>query len=336
MQIAKEPLGQKGARITSHIALPGRYVVYMPTLDHMGVSRKIASDEERQRLKRILQKARAGLSGGFIIRTAGEGKTEEDIAADMTFLATSGWTSGRKPRSARAPAAASRPGYRPARPARPGDRFLQIRLGGQRGRLREHSAIPAAVPAGRGSAREAVHAPGADLRRLQHFAGAREGAAAEGLAEIGRLYRDQPDRGTGGDRREHRQICGQVEPPRRHDRQDQHGSGEGDRAADPAARPGRDHRRRLHRHGRAQEPAEGDAGARGSHAHGPRAVQDSPVQRFWTGGDHAQAGEAEPGADAVRALPVCEGADTSRASQTIIGEILQEANKIARAVEGRT
>jgi ribonuclease G len=87
VQIAKEPLGQKGARITSHIALPGRYVVYMPTLDHMGVSRKIASDEERLRLKKILQKARVGLSGGFIIRTAGEGRTEDEIAGDMTFLA---------------------------------------------------------------------------------------------------------------------------------------------------------------------------------------------------------------------------------------------------------
>jgi len=87
VQIAKEPLGQKGARITSHIALPGRYVVYMPTLDHMGVSRKIASDDERLRLKRILQKHRAGIQGGFIIRTAGEGRSEEEIGADMNFLA---------------------------------------------------------------------------------------------------------------------------------------------------------------------------------------------------------------------------------------------------------
>jgi ribonuclease G len=86
VQIAKEPLGQKGARITSHIALPGRYVVYMPTLEHMGVSRKIASDDERLRLKKILQAHRAGFQGGFIVRTAGEGKTEEDIAADMNFL----------------------------------------------------------------------------------------------------------------------------------------------------------------------------------------------------------------------------------------------------------
>ncbi len=86
VQIAKEPLGQKGARITSHIALPGRYVVYMPTLEHTGVSRKIASDEERQRLKRILQIHHAGIPGGFIVRTAGEGKSEEDLAADMNFL----------------------------------------------------------------------------------------------------------------------------------------------------------------------------------------------------------------------------------------------------------
>ncbi len=86
VQIAKEPLGQKGARITSHIALPGRYVVYMPTLEHMGVSRKIASDEERLRLKRILQGKRPGPVGGFITRTAAEGRTEEEIAGDMLFL----------------------------------------------------------------------------------------------------------------------------------------------------------------------------------------------------------------------------------------------------------
>jgi ribonuclease G len=86
VQIAKEPLGQKGARITSHIALPGRYVVFMPTLEHMGVSRKIASDEERLRLKRILQGKRPGPVGGFITRTAAEGRTEDEIAADMQFL----------------------------------------------------------------------------------------------------------------------------------------------------------------------------------------------------------------------------------------------------------
>ena len=85
VQIAKEPLGQKGARITSHIALPGRYVVFMPSVNHLGVSRKVASDEERHRLKRILQAHRPG-PGGFIVRTVGEGVSEEQIAADMSFL----------------------------------------------------------------------------------------------------------------------------------------------------------------------------------------------------------------------------------------------------------
>ncbi len=86
VQIAKEPLGQKGARITSHIALPGRYVVYMPTVDHIGVSRKIPSEDERSRLKRILQTHHVGIPGGFIVRTAGERKTEEELKADMMFL----------------------------------------------------------------------------------------------------------------------------------------------------------------------------------------------------------------------------------------------------------
>jgi Rne/Rng family ribonuclease len=86
VQIAKEPLGQKGARITSHIALPGRFLVYMPTVDHIGVSRKIPSDDERLRLKRILQTHRTGIPGGYIVRTAGDGRTEEELRADMMFL----------------------------------------------------------------------------------------------------------------------------------------------------------------------------------------------------------------------------------------------------------
>ena len=86
VQIAKEPIGKKGARITSHIALPGRYLVYMPTVDHIGVSRKIHSEEERLRLKRIVQTHGAGMAGGFIVRTAGDGQPEAEIRADMDFL----------------------------------------------------------------------------------------------------------------------------------------------------------------------------------------------------------------------------------------------------------
>ena len=86
VQIAKEPLGKKGARITSHIALPGRFLVYMPTVDHVGVSRKIDSFDERRRLRAIVKEHRTGMPGGFIVRTAGEGIKEEQIRGDMLFL----------------------------------------------------------------------------------------------------------------------------------------------------------------------------------------------------------------------------------------------------------
>ncbi|MBI2682745.1 MAG: Rne/Rng family ribonuclease [Acidobacteriales bacterium] len=86
VQIAKEPMAKKGARITSHIALPGRFLVYMPTVNHTGVSRKIGSDEERRRLKHIMISEKGEAHGGFIVRTAASGASEEDLRADIRFL----------------------------------------------------------------------------------------------------------------------------------------------------------------------------------------------------------------------------------------------------------
>jgi Rne/Rng family ribonuclease len=86
IQIAKEPIGKKGARITSHIALPGRFLVYMPTVNHVGVSRKIASEDERLRLKRIVTSERENGLGGFIVRTAAAHIKEDDLRADIRFL----------------------------------------------------------------------------------------------------------------------------------------------------------------------------------------------------------------------------------------------------------
>ena len=86
IQIAKEPIGKKGARITSHIALPGRFLVFMPTVNHTGVSRKISSDEERLRLKRLIQSERENGGGGFIVRTAAAGASDEELRADIRFL----------------------------------------------------------------------------------------------------------------------------------------------------------------------------------------------------------------------------------------------------------
>jgi len=98
VQIAKEPIAKKGARITSHIALPGRYLVYMPTIEHLGVSRKIESANERSRLRQMLQRIREDKdipSGGFIVRTAGIGIAEEDLRNDAVFLAKS-WAANKK------------------------------------------------------------------------------------------------------------------------------------------------------------------------------------------------------------------------------------------------
>ena len=86
IQIAKEPLGKKGARITSHVALPGRFLVYMPTVHHTGVSRKIISAENRSRLRRLVSEAGNAYPGGFIVRTAAGDATDDEIRADIDFL----------------------------------------------------------------------------------------------------------------------------------------------------------------------------------------------------------------------------------------------------------
>jgi ribonuclease G len=88
VQVVKEPLGTKGARITSHLSLPGRFLVYMPTVNHIGVSRKIESRDERRRLRTIVQKfsEQNKLPGGVIIRTAASSRPEADIVADLTYF----------------------------------------------------------------------------------------------------------------------------------------------------------------------------------------------------------------------------------------------------------
>jgi ribonuclease G len=88
VQVEKEPLGTKGARITSHVALAGRFLVFMPTVDHIGVSRKIESREERHRLRGIVKEFREqhGFTGGVILRTAADGRPKEDIVSDLEYF----------------------------------------------------------------------------------------------------------------------------------------------------------------------------------------------------------------------------------------------------------
>ncbi|MGH7321725.1 MAG: Rne/Rng family ribonuclease, partial [Candidatus Rokuibacteriota bacterium] len=86
VQVSKESLGTKGARITSFISLPGRYLVCMPQVNHVGVSRRIRDAAERDRLRRLIRAIRPAAGGGFIIRTVGESRGEEEFAADIEFL----------------------------------------------------------------------------------------------------------------------------------------------------------------------------------------------------------------------------------------------------------
>ena len=85
VQVTKDPLGTKGPRVTMHASLPGRHLVFMPTVNHIGVSRRIEEEKERERLKSIIQKIKPPDSG-FIVRTVSKGKWEKELKADMDYL----------------------------------------------------------------------------------------------------------------------------------------------------------------------------------------------------------------------------------------------------------
>jgi ribonuclease G len=85
VQVSKEPIGTKGARVTSHISLPGRYVVYMPTIDQVGISKRIGSDKERARLREAIESVKPP-TGGLIVRTVAEGLTKKQLKADVGYL----------------------------------------------------------------------------------------------------------------------------------------------------------------------------------------------------------------------------------------------------------
>ncbi len=85
VQVTKEPISTKGARTTRYISLPGRHLVFMPTVEHVGISRRISSDKERRRLREIIDQMRPP-GTGFIVRTVAENVPEKDLRADMDFL----------------------------------------------------------------------------------------------------------------------------------------------------------------------------------------------------------------------------------------------------------
>ena len=106
VEVVKEPLGTKGARLTSHVTMAGRFLVFMPTVDHVGISRKIDARDERSRLRGIVREFRDqhGFTGGVIIRTAASGRSKEDIVADLDSFHKTWLEIRQKMDSRRAPA----------------------------------------------------------------------------------------------------------------------------------------------------------------------------------------------------------------------------------------
>jgi ribonuclease G len=103
VQISKEPIGTKGARVTSHVSLPGRYVVYLPTVDHVGTSKRIGSSRERARLREVVEALKPP-TGGLIVRTVAEGLTKKSLKADIGYLVNLWEDVSRKREGAKAPA----------------------------------------------------------------------------------------------------------------------------------------------------------------------------------------------------------------------------------------
>lgn len=85
VQVSKGPIGTKGARVTSHISMPGRYVVYLPTVDHIGISKRIGNERERKRLRESIEAFKPP-QGGFIVRTVATGLTKKQLKADVGYL----------------------------------------------------------------------------------------------------------------------------------------------------------------------------------------------------------------------------------------------------------
>ncbi len=102
VQITKEPIGTKGARCSSHISLPGRYVVYLPTLDHVGVSKRIGNDKERARLRETIESMKPP-TGGIIVRTMAEGLTKKQLKTDIGYLVRLWGEVAKKREGAKAP-----------------------------------------------------------------------------------------------------------------------------------------------------------------------------------------------------------------------------------------
>jgi len=255
VQIAKEPLGKKGARITSHVALPGRFLVYMPTIDHIGVSRKIASAENRSRLRRLVGEARGAYPGGFIVRTAAGEATDEEIRTDIDFLGKTWNEIKHKHDERKAPAILHRDLNLVERILRDyvSDDFTAIWIDNEEEFAKVTEFVSRFQP--KLVSRVKLYAkeqPIFEEFGIQHELD-KALRAKVWLKSGGYIVINHTEALVAIDVNTGKFCRQRLNAARGYDRQNQPRSGKRNRAADSPARPRRHHRRGLHRHGRAPQ-----------------------------------------------------------------------------------
>ena len=331
VQVVKEPLGTKGARITSHVTIPGRFLVFMPTVDHIGVSRKIVSREQRVRLRRIVREFRGehGMPGGVIIRTAAADRPKDDIINDLTYFHELWTETQQKGETRRAPAVIHREDSLVAKLLRDllTDDFSAIRIDDPGEYEKAVKLVERIMP---------------DLvSRVHHYDKSFPIFEEYGVqSEIDKALRSKVWLKSGGylvinqtealvaiDVNTGRYVgkrTGRLEDTIVKTNLE---AAKGDRAAGPASRPGWHHRARLYRHGGAQEPPEGVSDVRAGDPTGPVAVESGAGYRVRAHHHHTKAGQAESGAAAYRPVPLLLG---QRRREVDLDHLLRDSRRAAQ------
>ena len=316
VQVTKDPIGHKGARLTQQINLPGRFLVYVPGGSMTGISRKLP-DNERQRLKDILKKI-VPEDAGVIIRTAAEGASEEELTRDVARLQAQWEVIQTKAAStSNAPTLLYGEPDLAIRVIRDvfNEDFKGLVVQGDDAWDTVEAYVAHVSPELSGRLQR-LHRPRRRLPRPADRRAAAQGAGPQGLAALGWLAGHRPHRGDDRRRRQHRQVHRLRRQPRADGHPEQHRGRRGDRPPAPAARHRRHDRHRLHRHGAGEQPGPGPAPAH--RVPGPRPHQ-APGRRGHLAGpgpDDPQAGRPGPARGVLRDLRALPRSGRRRADRT--------------------
>jgi hypothetical protein len=250
VQVLKDPIGTKGARLSTQISIAGRMLVYLPQDKHIGISQRIEDEAGREQLReRVSRCCPIDEPGGYIVRTMAENASDEELAADIAYLQascgprsrTAPWAPARRrccTRTSTWPSACCAI-WSPTRPRIVAD---------SRENFQKLSGLRRRIHAAGGPAARALHRRAPAVRPARRRGRDREGPGPPRRSQIRRLPDHRPDRGDDHHRREHRRLRRRAQL-RRHHLQDQPRGRPGHRPPAARAQPGRHHHRRLHRHG---------------------------------------------------------------------------------------